>query len=127
MFIDVYHVKRNAPRGTAFHEHPESWDERKEHYKRVATVRIDLNGADIDARDVAFRATQTDPIAESTIPDEVDYEVVSVEKHRSTSVGDVFFIYDLPHEVGKVGFRPIIGRNEKGTMERDRELFEIGA
>lgn len=114
--LKIYHVREDAPHGTAFFEHPESWDERKENYKLVAQgdVRASLPGRDhYDVLEDVFATEQngvnTGEATTFTITEEET-------PHRSLSVGDVVILDGTPYEVGSVGFRNIKDRNEQGTM-----------
>ena len=114
--LKIYHVREDAPHGTAFFEHPESWDERKEHYKLVAQGDRPPLLVGLDHRDVledVFGAEQNGVnTGESTT-----FTITEEETpRRSLSVGDVVILDGTPYEVGSVGFRNIKDRNEQGTM-----------
>lgn len=121
--LRIYHVRKDAPRGTAFFEHPESWDERKEHYKLVARgdTRPALPGRDhFDILEDVYNAEQNGVGFEAKMFTLDEEET----PRRSLSVGDVVVVDEKPYEVGSVGFRVISDRNEQGTM--GKEPWEIG-
>lgn len=109
--LKIYHVSNEAPHGTAFFEHPESWAMRKEHYKLVAqgNKRVAAGRDHYDILEEVFKTENGQ--SGSTLFTLVEEET----PRRSLSVGDVVVLGE-PYEVGRVGFRPIGERNEQGSM-----------
>jgi len=111
--LKIYHVSNEAPHGTAFFEHPESWAMRKEHYKLVAqgNKRVAAGRDHYDILEEVFKTENGQ--SGSTL-----FTITEEETpRRSLSVGDVVVLgEDKPYEVGRVGFRPIWERNEQGSM-----------
>ena len=114
--LKIYHVSNEAPHGTAFFEHPESWAMRKEHYKLVAQGNMQV-AAGRDHYDVLEEVFKTENSQGSSTLFTITEEETP---RRSLSVGDVVVLdEDKPYEVGRVGFRPIRERNEQGSMGSD--------
>jgi hypothetical protein len=128
----LYHVDNydddTVPHGTAGFEHPESWEQRREHYRMIGHVEIELPhepGADLD--DVRRRALErVYTISQHGGPHYPGDKwparngvSVYVDRARSTSVADVIVApWDdgTPFEVGRgFSFRPIADRNPHGT------------
>lgn len=133
--VEVHHVYRDAPKGTAFFQHPEKWEDRREHYRHVATAEVS-GSATKDIKPLledAWRELQNGAGGNK--------KTVAVEPHvarrRSTSVGDVMIVKDVaagdreeavPFEVGHVGFRKIIDENHEtpAPIRNLRPIGEIG-
>lgn len=116
--IDVHFPADRAPHGTRFHEHPESWDDRKEHYDMGAIVKVDLvplegkDGeipSDTDVLEVVFDALQNGRSHEAVS------EFRSDDFQRSLSVGDVLIWNGDPFEVGRYGFNRITREQRSGV------------
>ncbi|MCS3659924.1 hypothetical protein [Salinibacter ruber] len=131
--VEVYHVRRDAPKGVAFFEHPEKWEDRQEYYRKVATVEVPAGKAgDVDK--VLEKAWQC--LQHGVDGPESVIVKAHVERRRSTSVGDVMLTSagvseespetDLrPYEVGTVGFRAIEEENSEPSIG-DRAPLPIG-
>jgi hypothetical protein len=118
--VHAYHVKREAPRGVAFFEHPESWEERQSLYRKVALGRTKRFSGQ-EALEEAWKDLQHGVRGACWMKEHV-------MNRRSTSVGDVLLLQEngdwAPFEVGNLGFRKIEERNPNSSVG-DRELFEI--
>lgn len=112
--VEVHHVTRDAPKGVAFFEHPESWAERREHYRHVATVEV-LFGDETSIEQILEQVwTRLQHGVDGATSARVESHVTN---RRSTSVGDVMVASvgsgeqsekdPSPYEVGKIGFREI--------------------
>jgi len=113
--IEVYHPAEEAPHGTRFHEHPEAWRERREHYEKVAEGSCQPNA--FENLGAILEAVWTEE--QNGVEEHPGPLTMEPAPRRSLSVGDVVLIDGTPFEVGSVGFRIIADRNEDGTMERD--------
>lgn len=131
----VLHVREDAPHGTRFTEHPESWDEREEYYEPVALIKFDEEVLSETERDrpileAAYAATNNDPMGRDAGVIEIDWKKEK-SKVRSTSVGDVIITSSpLPiraFEVGSLGFRDITERNEEGSFADPLPIRERAA
>lgn len=132
--MEIHHVRREAPRGTAFFEHPEKWDDRREHYRHVATVTVRRPAEEETGRllEDAWRELQNGVRG----PENASAEC-HVQRRRSTSVGDVMILYPsaagdeadpIPFEVGTIGFRRITEENPDPSVgdRNPRPIGEMG-
>lgn len=126
MNAKVYHVKRNAPRGIAFHEHPEPWKERRGHYTLVAeyetTELSDSKEGHISFCECIFE--EENLAGEGSVDNGTDTpehieRTESVRPRRSLSVGDVVLVDGVPYECSRIGWREISNRNENGSTGSD--------
>jgi len=131
--VEVYHVRRDAPKGVAFFEHPEKWEDRRDYYRQVATVEVPAAKiGDVDeVLEQAWQCLQHGVDGPGSV-----IVKTHVERRRSTSVGDVMLTSagvneespetDLrPYEVGTVGFRAIEEENSESSIG-DRAPLPIG-
>lgn len=134
--VEVYHVEQEAPRGTAFFEHPERWETRRKHYRHVATAYVHgpANRTAQQILDDAWVKLQKG-VGETTATVSVDCHA---KQRRSTSVGDVMILDagdldadalgrdgSIPFEVGTVGFRDITDDNPEPSIG-NQNLLPIG-